>query len=190
MNKNVVADTSFYLCYECDIGKRTWLIDFLDMYSFFVGNNILSELPDNLIECDRVNRKIQFCELDFFEIVKPFYSRNSSHRTDGEYEAIGIAYHLNLHYNLKYLVIDDKIAYKFVKSNFESLAPKLTRTLGFILNCYLNGDISKERSLEILNEIKQNVEQTICDSSNKRPCSMDITSYEKILIPLIKQINE
>jgi hypothetical protein len=132
-------------------------------------------------------------EENFFELIRPFFTRSPKHENDGEYEAIGIAYHLNEHYNLKYLILDDSIAYKFTKKNFDTLAKKLIRTIGFIKNCcYIDKSLSSQRTLEILLEMKKSFEiyNENISEKKKRPCSLDQKVYSTILIPLIAQLQD
>lgn len=191
MFNNIVADASFYICYQDDINKREILDIFLDSYTFYIGPCILSELPALLSKNDRFQSSIKLNNEQFFELIKPFFGRSENHRNDGEYEAIGLAYHLNLHFGLKYLIIDDKRAYNFVNANFPSLKNKLTRNIGFIIkSCKKDSTISLVMAIEILESIKEYVEKVISEGTNCRPCSVDIKVCRKILIPLIGQLKE
>ena len=191
MNETVVADTSFYLCYHDDINKRDFLDVFLDSYSFHLGPRILNELPVALSKSDRFLSAIKFNDECFFELIKPYFGRSENHRNDGEYEAIGLAYHLNFHFGLKYLIIDDKRAYNFVKANFTSLEHKLIRNIGFIVNsCKKDSIISLAMAIEILESIKLCVEKGISEGNTNRPCSIDMKVCRKILIPLIKELKD
>jgi hypothetical protein len=193
MAECIVADSSFYCCFESDISKQEDLLFLLKKYDFFLGQNITNEIPETLRNCDEFADSINFIEGNFFELVRPVFGRSKEHETDGEYEAIGIAYHLNEHFNLKNLILDDFIAYKFTKRNFEELSKKLTRTIGFVKDCcYLEKTVSPEKTLNILSSMKKSFEQYEKDVSQKRkrPCSLDEKVYKQILIPLIIQIED
>jgi hypothetical protein len=193
MVEYVVADASFYCCCESDIKKRDFLISLLSKYDFFMGKIILGEIPPSLSECEEFTNSIFITDENFFELLRPLFSRSAEHENDGEYEAIGIAYHLNEHYNLKYLVLDDFIAYKWTKRNFIALSKKLTRTIGFVKTCcYIDKTLSPDRTLEILLEMKKTFEVYEVNTSEKkkRPCSLDKKIYDTILIPLIIQIQD
>lgn len=191
INKNVVADSSFYICYCNDINKNVFLNKLLDIYSFHVGSCILRELPPELTECNIFQSSVNFTEFSFFEIVKPFFGRSDRHKDDGEYEAIGLAYYLNTSSELKNLIIDEKRAYKFVKNNFPSLQPKLTRNIGFIVNCYKKDDVVTLRSIiDILETIKDCIEKSNAEGCIKRPCSIDIKVCKTILISLINELKD
>ncbi|MDI9394462.1 MAG: hypothetical protein QM426_03155 [Euryarchaeota archaeon] len=191
MTENIVADTSFYLCYHNDIRNNECLNAFLDSYSFYLGSRILSELPKSLVESDNFLSVVNFNDESFFELIKPFFGRSTTHENDGEYEAIGLAYHLNLHFGLKYLIIDDGRAYKFVASNFKSLEHKLTRNIGFIVKSYKEDSVlSLKMAIEILESIKLCVQKAITEGSTSRPCSADPKVCREILIPLIQKLKD
>ena len=78
MLEDIVADTSFYICYECDIKKRKWLDHFINYYSFNMGKRIFEELPDSLLTPDFVYSNIKIYDEDFFEIIRPFFNENGN----------------------------------------------------------------------------------------------------------------
>lgn len=193
MAEYVVADSSFYCCCESDIQKRDFLLSLLLKYDFFIGKRIKEEIPVSLLDCEEFMNSILVSEENFFELIRPLFTRSTEHENDGEYEAIGIAYHLNEHYDLKYLILDDIVAYKWTKKNFNALSKKLTRSIGFIKNCcYIDKTLSPERTLEILLEMKKSFEVYEANTSEKkkRPCSLDKNVYSTILIPLISQLQD
>ena len=163
------------------------------MYKFQIGKKIRDEIPVSLVDCPEFNKLVTFIEEDFFELVRPFFKRSENHKDDGEYEAIGVAYHLNEHVGLKYLIIDDGVAYNFTNNNFPRLAKKLTRTIGFVKNCcYNDKTVSPLKAIEIFNAMKYAFEKIPQDDGviHRRPCSMDKKVNEKILIPLISQLED
>lgn len=189
----VIADSSFYCCCESDIKKRDVLISLLLKYDFFLGKRIKNEIPASLSNCEEFTKSVSIIEENFFELIRPFFTRSAEHENDGEYEAIGIAYHLNEHYNLRYLILDDIVAYKFTKKNFASISKKLILTLGFVkICCYEDKTLSFDESHEMLLEMKRSFEIYEKDPSlkKKRPCSLDSTIYTQILIPLISQLED
>jgi|GEM_PF-752045 hypothetical protein len=193
MTENIVADSSFFCCCETDIRKREVLLLLMSKYDFFIGNKLQNEIPNSLLIDEVFVHSIYVKEEDFFELIRPFFKRSKKHEDDGEYEAIGIAYHLNEHYNLKFLILDDSVAYKFVKANFKDLSNKLTRTIGFIKNCcYIDKSLSPETTLKLLLEMKKAFEtyETIISDRKVRPCSLDRKIYSTILIPLITQLQD
>lgn len=193
MTECIIADSSFYCCCETDIQKREVLISLLLKYDFVIGNNIKDELPPTLLECKEFTESVLLIDENFFELIRPFFARSPKHEHDGEYEAIGIAFHLNEQYDLKYLILDDSIAYKFTKKNFHELSKKLTRTIGFFKKCcYFDKALTPEQTYEILLEMKKSFENYKVNNSEKRkrPCSLDQKVYSTILIPLIAQLQD
>lgn len=190
-DKNVVADSTFYICYSSDINKIDFLNTLVKSYSFHIGPHVLKELPHNLVSCDLFISSLDINEISFFEIVKPYFGRTNIHEDDGEYEAIGIAYHLDTFSDLNHLIIDDKIAYNFVQNNFPSLKSKLIRNIGFIVNCCkTDAVVPLDYIIELLETIKQCVEKSYSSGSKKRPCSIDIKLCKTYLVSLIKQLKD
>ena len=184
MSECIVSDSSFYICFLSDLKKRKWLYKFLNYYSFHLGEKILGELPDCVRKDEGFIVKVSIDEYDYYELIKPFFGREKKHRDDGEYEAIGIAYHLNRKNSLKCLIIDESKARNFVNRHFPKLREKLVGTIGFIRNCYLEESIDIVCALDILTSIKDAVEK----GEKERPCSMNEKNYRKILMPAIKGI--
>jgi len=188
MPENIVADTSFFVCYESDLKKRTCLLNFMNIYTFHIGEKIRRELPLSLANCKEFCSLVKDREEPFIELVKPLISRSERHKNDGEYEAIGIAYHLNEHYSLKYLIIDEKVAYNFTYTHFPTLQGKLTRSIGFVKkSCMEDKIISHNMALHIFNCMKRRFEEYSKENKG-RPCSIDGKVYSNILIPSMKEI--
>jgi len=181
----VISDSSFYICFSCDLKRKDWLYNFLEIYSFYLGTKILNELPSSLFKDKKFISKVNKHNCDYYELIKPFFGRKSKHRDDGEYEAIGIAYYLLSKDCLKYLILDESIARNFVERYFPDLKEKLVGTIGFIRACCcVDKNIHPKHAIGILNTIKETVEK----GEKDRPCNMDKKNYQKILIPVMKDI--
>lgn len=181
---SIAADTSFYSCFHCHLRDRCLEDDFLKNYDYFIGPNILRELPKEL----KKHRDIHYKEYDYYELLKPLFKRDDKHLNDGEYEAIGLAHYLLNKNELKYLIIDDRKPYKFTEKNFNYLKDYLIGTLRFISNCCMDDNIlTKEKSIELLNSIKELVDDM---DTLQRPCSMDKKNYIKLIDPLINELEE
>lgn len=194
MKQCLVADSSFFICMANDIPKKDFIYRLMNHYQFCLGKVIYGELPVSCTKEHAFTSECKIIEYDYMTLLKPFLLRDSSHFNDGEYEAIGIAFHIleeghlqNL--KLNYLIIDEKTAYNFVKRHTElGLNNYITRTLGLVRNCCTNENIiSKEVALDILYHIKDLLEN-LPNESKKRPCSLCKNDYKKILIPLITYI--
>jgi len=192
MTTGISSDSTFYICVSEDIQKPKNLCEILECYSFFLGKNILEELPPSLIEREDFKKSINFLEGNYFELVKPYFGREKKHEKDGEYEAIGIAYHLERMELLKCLIIDEKRAQNFVKAHFPTLAIKLVRSFGFLKNaCCNDNKIQRSVVIEIFETIIQRVKDNSISNKNgkqRRPCGMTLENYVDIIIPIVKQI--
>lgn len=183
MNNSISADSSFYICLIDDINHQNCLNKFVNYYSFFLGKRILKEINPESREI--LNDNLNHVNVDYYELVKPYFGRNPDHIDDGEYEAIGIAHFLVQNDDLKYLILDEKTARNFVETHFEYLKANLVGTIGFIEKCCcFDCIINKKNALEILETIKASIE------SENRPCSMDKKSLDKILNPCIDRIKD
>jgi hypothetical protein len=117
--------------------------------------------------------------------VKPFFGRSDEHKTDGEYEAIGIGNYLEGMGDLAYLILDDGKARKFVKRHFPKLDRKMVGTIGFIRDsCCRDQSINPNDALAILDAIKTRIE----NENGARPCGMDSAKYKEILMPIQDEI--
>jgi len=185
MKDSVVADSTFYSCCTCDIKRKDILFKFLSVYSFFLGDKIVNELPELLKNDSGFARLITIYNFDYFQLIKPYFGRNLKHIHDGEYEAIGIGYLLNIQGKLSFLIIDDRRPNKFAKKHFSTLAPHVKGTIGFIQEaCCEDQRISPEYALEFLMKI----EKVFANGEKQRPCSMDPESVRTILMPAIEYI--
>jgi len=185
MRDSVAADSTFYSCCTCDIKRKDILTNFLRAYSFYVGNRILSELPNSLVSDNNFIQSVNVANFDYYELIKPFFGRNPDHINDGEYEAIGIGYMLDMEDRLRFLIIDDRRPYKFVKRHFSHLASRMNGTIGFVQNaCCEDRRITPNEALDFLLEIKN----ALNSSEKTRPCSINPDVCRAILMPAIEYI--
>lgn len=185
MDKMCIApDSSFFICFKCDLKRNDLLYEIVDNYSIYVGNRILKEISTKKTD-EKLISIVNVVEVDYYELIKPYFGRNPSHLDDGEYEAIGIAHFLNDLNCLEFLIIDEAIARNFVIKHFPDLKNKLVGTVGFIRDSYCKtAVIELSVALEILNLMYKAVNNI----KTKRPCSMDTKNYKNILIPTIKKL--
>lgn len=182
-NKDAISsDSSFYIGFADDLNGRDWLYSFLDLYSFYFGKRILTELS-TLQADNRFLSSTNKVEVDYYELVKPYFGRNPKHINDGEYEAIGIAHYLDVKRCLCYLIIDENTARNFVIRHFPYLANKLVGSIGFIRDC-CNEDkkINILCAIEILTAIKEEINR------GKRVFGMTQKDYERIVAPIIEKM--
>ena len=187
MRDCVAADSTFFSCCACDIKRKDILFRFLSLYHFYLGEKISGELPESLVNDPDFSQLVTEYNLDYFQLIKPFFGRNPDHANDGEYEAIGIGYMLDVEGTLRFLILDDRRPYKFVKRHFVNLAPRVTGTIGFVQeSCCNDNKVSPGNALEFLNEIRQSVK----DSGKKRPCSITPETCRAILMSAIEYIRK
>lgn len=191
--KNVVADTSFFICNACTLKRCDLLLQYLDLYQFHAGKNIMKEIrrmePCDIEICSKI--KSINVNANYIELFKHISTRNSNHiEDDGEYEAIGIAIELSLtKEGLHCLILDDKKAKNFASSKFPQLREKIHGTIGFISNSYQKDrQISKSQCLYHLKAIHQTYVEHKKDGILERPCAMDESFVNKHLLPLIKEV--
>lgn len=185
VNESIVADSSFYICFACDLKRKDWLYKFVRFYLFYLGKRILGELPKSLTNNKNFMSELHIDEYNYYALIKPIFGRDPKHIDDGEYEAIGIAHYLEVKRSLRYLIIDDSKSRNFVKRHFPVLEDYLVGTIGFIRECCCyDKKISAEEAINILATIKNAVEE----GERIRPCRMDEKNYQKILMPAIQKI--
>ncbi len=192
MKYKVVADNSFYCCLCDDIGEINTLKKLLDMYNFFIGNNLIKELPAKVSENNKIISSLTTIEQDYKKIFEPLLNREKKHHDDGEYEAIGIAHYFIYVLNdkkFKYIIMEDKHGRKFINNYFQELKPYLTGTPGFIFKaCEHDGYISKNSAINVMENMKAAIENADKLNINHRPCSMCTKDYGKILLPLLSKL--
>lgn len=185
MRDSVVADSTFYSCCACDVKRKDILFRFLSVYPFFLGDKISDELPESLVNDKDFAQLVSVYNFDYFQLIKPFFGRSSHHTDDGEYEAIGIGYMLDVQDKLRFLILDDRRPNKFAKRHFIHLAPRVKGTIGFVQEaCCEDRRVSKDYALEFLLEIVA----ALTSGKKQRPCSIDPESYTAILMPAIEYI--
>jgi hypothetical protein len=183
----ISSDSSFYICFSDDLDRRSLLDKVTSAYQFHLGDRIRSELPTALRRDAIFMSRLRHSSYDYFQIIKPFFGRNSRHEKDGEYEAIGIGHHLNEQRILGYLILDDKRARTFVKTHFPNLQSRMVGTLGFIRDsCCQDGVVHPFEAISILDEIKS----TALTGMKTRPCGIDMARYNEIVGPIVTRIRK
>jgi hypothetical protein len=192
MTTCIASDSTFYICISEDAQNQKTLCEIIERYPFFLGKNILEELPTSLKERQDFKKSINYLDGNYFELVKPYFGREKKHEKDGEYEAIGIAYHLERMNLLKSLIIDERRAQNFVKSHFPSLTIKLIRSFGFLKNaCCVDKKIQRDVVIDFFETLIVHVKDNSISKDNgkqRRPCGMTSENYVDIIIPIVKQI--
>lgn len=183
MMDNCVADSSFYICWADDIGRKFCVHKFLDYYSFVLGPIILNEISRNYGSDTTFHSKVEKVNLDYSTLFEPIIDKNVD---KGEYEAIGIAKFLLKATDLRMIIIDDGPARKLLHRVFPELSPYQCGTIGFVRECFKDGNISKEEALKKLDLIKNKVINN--KDTEKRICSMTKKDHVGIIDPTIDEI--
>jgi len=79
--------------------------------SIWGGDRLAGELPETLVRDPDFSQRVTEYNFDYFQLIKPFFGRSPRHANDGEYEAIGIGYMLDLQGRLRLLILDDRRPY-------------------------------------------------------------------------------
>jgi hypothetical protein len=153
--KDLVADSSFYLCFLDDIECPLDLVEILKKFKAHVSTRILSEISKSR-RADKVKKHINIFEEgipNLGEALRPFLTQKQI--DSGESEVLILAY---ICFNLGIsfvLVIDDKSPRKFVKMNFSYIEDELKYTSEFITDCCLLYKIfHTEKAISLLNKVK------------------------------------
>lgn len=196
MRKNVVADTSFYICHACNLKRIDHLENLLQSFQFHYGPIINEEIPHLGKHDDRLRKQITPHATNYAVLFKPFSKRGKHLEEDGEYEAIGIAVELSMTGELDYLIIDDNGPKNFAKNKIARIYPtlsteKIVGTVGFIRDCH------KKESLltkdECISRLKSMYDTHLLykkEGRTQRPCSLDDKFVEETLLPLIKELED
>ena len=156
MKENIVADTSFYICNISELNCPKLIEKYLENYKFHIGFEILSELPSALANENYFKNNVELHKDDYSILWKPFFTRSKKHQKDGEYNAIGIALTLKIQNRLRHLILDDKKAKKFAKSNNFNLETHIVGTVEFIkISCFMDQFITKGECLQYLEILYQ-----------------------------------
>jgi predicted nucleic acid-binding protein len=156
--EDVIADSSFYICFLDDVDDPNSLSRIINSQNFrFIGGKLVcSEIKEskNCANVESLDEKIvDPTSYNYGEILKPFFGRSELKK--GEHESISIAYiHSSNGKNFK-LVLDDRQPRMIIKKNFPDLENKLTGTVGFIGLCNYEYKIfSSEEAINILLSIR------------------------------------
>lgn len=184
VTEGIAPDSSFFICFSNDLNRHELIHDTATMYSIYIGKRVLNE-TSQIFEDETLRSMVAEIDVDYYEIVKPYFGRSEKHEEDGEYEAIGIAFFLYQKNDLRFLILDERRATKFTNRYFPELSESLVGTVGFIRDCCIvDRKISQDRAIEIFTAMKEAIEGGV----KEMPCGMDKTTYKKILISTMKEI--
>lgn len=179
----VSSDSSFYISFIEGLKRKDWLFFFINRYHFYLGERLLGELSTSPASDPEFLASVNRVDVDYYELVRPYFGRHPKHLDDGEYEAIGIAHYLHLRRKLHYLIIDEKRIRNFVNKHFPYLNGKLVGGIGFIRDsCKKDQIISISCAIDMLTTIKKAID------SGKRIFGVDKNTYELIVAPILETL--
>lgn len=131
--KEIVADSSFYICFLEDIQQPHELIRFLKCFIFIITPIVYDEVS----KCKDFQQVESVCNLTKHspvgEILKPFFSKSQVEK--GETEVIELAYEFYAEGSPIHFILDDGQARGFVKNNLTDLTSFMMGTVGFVGKC-------------------------------------------------------
>jgi predicted nucleic acid-binding protein len=152
----IIADSTFYLCFLDDIKKPDYLLLVIKKLDLFIGKIVKTEIEksSNFSKIrDFIGNRITYFEYaDFGELLKPFFS--SVEIMKGENEVIAISFILYKKNENILVVIDDEGARKFVMRNVQEISDKMIRTVGIVKYLCEDRLFSKTETINVLNMIK------------------------------------
>lgn len=161
--ETVVSDSTFYIAFlkEEEINDPQALIRFLKSYRFSMGQVIRKEIREKhaeLLEELGIEDLVEIEEdYNYAALLSPIGDRVFQ---KGEYESMAIAFIKHYEGVLHSLVIDDNKARKWLEKNLPQLLDYLKYSTRFIANsCIVDGKVSKDEVLKILQKIKQSIER-------------------------------
>lgn len=131
----MLADSSFYLCFLEDIEQPEVLLRILQRFDFLITPIVYKEVSKS----DNFNR-VQPChnlrlvsKMNLGEILRPFFSQKEIEK--GETEVIELAYEYYAEGKPRTFIIDDKEPRLFVSRNLPYLSELMVGTVGFVGEC-------------------------------------------------------
>ena len=155
MTYDILADSSFYICYLDDINNCEALNKIIDKFDFYLTNIIKSEICssknyNNIEKNQNLKDYSPFFHIE--KILEPFFSKEEIRK--GEHEIMAYSFlwdYLNI---IHFTIIDDEPARKFIEKNIPIIIPYMNRTARFTADCYVIYSIfSKEYALYLLDSI-------------------------------------
>jgi hypothetical protein len=164
---NIVADSTFYIFFFDDIKSAGHLNCILDSYEAHIGPTIKDEIGHYLESYDEIKGKITYdaINVDFQNILDQYqisllsaFPGLQKWDKKGEFEVIGLSYLLQERGSLKYLIVDDKAPYRFIKSHLSFINNNLTRTFGFLARGVIDDELlSKTLLQEVIDETEKEI---------------------------------
>ncbi|MCK5015618.1 MAG: hypothetical protein KAS32_00985 [Candidatus Peribacteraceae bacterium] len=188
----IVADSSFHIFFCSEINETSILKKIVQAYEMYYGDaiknevlNCISENKDVYNNVENISLDINFKNIlsDFYDYLLNQYSQLKNRIDDGEWEAIGISYHLHSIGKMEYLIIDEKYAYNFVISKLPTLRTHIVRTLRFVYSASKkDAKLNQTDAIYIFNRTKEEIR------SGKTPLYLTRDIWDARIEPLMARL--
>jgi len=135
-DNQIVADSTFYLCFLEDIHKPETLIHILDFFDFLITPLVQKEVSrsGNFTDIQSHPNLIPYKKENLGEALRPLFSERQIQK--GETEVIELAYAFFITGKSKMFILDDKQPRSFVHRTLPYLEYLMMGTVGFVGDCY------------------------------------------------------
>jgi len=191
---NIVADSTFYIFFFNDIKNTDHLNSILDSYNAHIGPMIKDEISHHLELNEEINGKITNIgiNVDFKNILDQYqisllnaFPGLQKWDKKGEFEVIGLSYLLQELESLKYLIVDDKAPYTFIKNQLKFINKNLTRTFGFLaLGAMEDKLLTKSLLQKIIGETEREI------ALGNKPLNIDENIWNTTVKPRMMEVLE
>lgn len=149
-SNQIVADSTFYLCFLEDIHKPEVLIHVLDFFDFLITPLVQEEVSRSIsyTEIQSHPKLIPYPKENLGEALRPFFSEKQIQK--GETEVIELAYDFFINGNPKLFILDDKQPRSFVHRTLPYLEDLMIGTVGFVGDCYCDYSIIEKDNAQAL----------------------------------------
>jgi predicted nucleic acid-binding protein len=135
-DRQLLADSSFYLCFLEDIEQPQVLLRILDRFDFLITPIVYREVSksDNFNHIQKHPKITLVQKENLGQALKPFFSKKQIEK--GETEIIELAYQYYANKDPKKFILDDKEPRLFIAQNLAYLEKFMVGTVGFVGECY------------------------------------------------------
>ena len=191
---NIVADSSFYIFFLNEIKRPKHLSYILGVYSAHIGPVIKDEIKSHLDSEAEIQNKIEDMAINvsFLNILEQYqisllatFPTLQKWYKKGEFEVIGMSYLLQERGVLKYLILDDKAPYTFIKHHLRFINRNLTRTFGFLIMATVE---DKQLPSKLMGDVMAETEKLV--SQGNKPINIDKEIWAKIVKPKLVEAME
>lgn len=149
-DNQIVADSTFYLCFLEDIKRPEALKSIIDEFDLLITPLVYKEVDcsSNFDVIKNHPKLILYPQEVLGEALRPFFSEKQILK--GETEVIELAYNFYVDGTPKILILDDKQARSFVLRQLPYLQESLIGTVGFVGDCYCEYNVFEKDTAKTL----------------------------------------